>query len=211
MRIGRPEGDNVDSPRGPGGQRYWTMTVPCIIAPWTRQKYGYVPAVGNVCSYDVSCPIPESQSPSGTQPEGQLPEVVEWEPSTQYHWIVLPAGIVLVGVMLTESRKAFALWPPSPRPTYTTRGAAGVGVGPPGVGVGPPGVGVAVPGPVMVFSHPTQTPTAIVKAKASTARPSFGVNAMPRTLTPARATLIPVFTDGASCPSPPDTYNPGPP
>ena len=104
--------------------------------------------------------------------------------------------------MLAVSTNAFAGSPASSRPTYTTRGGAGVGVG-------PVGVGVVVTGPVIVFSQPTHAPTAI--AKASAARASFGVNAIPRTLTLARGALIPLFTDAAPRASARRTYNPGPP
>ena len=41
-----------------------TVTVPAIIAPWTVQKYGKLPAVTNVC---------ENEDPLGSTPEVNMP------------------------------------------------------------------------------------------------------------------------------------------
>jgi hypothetical protein len=125
--------------------------------------------------------MPESQMPSGTQPSGQVPEVVEWDPESQVHWIESPAWIVLVAVPLTESRKTFESSPCSPFPTDTIRGAAGVGVGPVA------GVGVGV-GPVIVLSHAMATTQSNRKNVARAARKP---GAMPRTLTRADGTYNP--------------------
>ena len=74
----------------------WTTIVPCIIAPWTWQKYGNVPADGNVRSNVMPDPTPESHWPSGVQVVVQVPDVVEWKLLCQTQCTVLPARIVVV-------------------------------------------------------------------------------------------------------------------
>jgi len=51
-----------------------TVTVPVIMAPWTVQKYGKVPAEENVWEKVPLDLIPESQRPLAEQ---QFPDVVE--------------------------------------------------------------------------------------------------------------------------------------
>src|SRR5262249_33370945 len=90
--TGRPLGWNgLPMPRA----AYWTTTVPCIIAPCDRQKYGNVPACVKVCENVIPVPTPEFHMPSGVQPPEQVPEVVEWNPLTQVHWTVSPTWIVV--------------------------------------------------------------------------------------------------------------------
>jgi hypothetical protein len=122
-----------------GTARYWTTTVPCIIAPWGMQKYGKVPACVNVWLNVMPVAAPESQIPSGVHPAVQVPDVVEWKSDpAQTHWIVSPTLIVDVPVPLTRSTNVIEL----PGPTSTMRVAPAGGVG---VGVLPTGgVGVAV-------------------------------------------------------------------
>lgn len=141
--------------------------------PCTRQKYGNVPAVGKVCAKVNPDPTPESQSPLATQPNGQVPDVVEWVPEVQTHWIESPTWIVLDEVPLTGSKKTLVRWPVASDPTYTVRGALGGGVGELGVGVGV--------GPVIVSSQPTAATrrSARIAMRASRRR-----SAMPRMLTP---------------------------
>jgi hypothetical protein len=86
------------------------------------QKYGKVPAVGNVWLKDPLDFVPESQSPLAVQ---HVPEVVECGPVAQFHVTVSPARIVVVALPLAESVNA----KPPPAPTVTLWAAAGGGVG----------------------------------------------------------------------------------
>ena len=114
---------------GTGGgppARYWTWTMPCIIASWTSQKYGNVPDWVNVWRKVMPVPTPESQMPSALQvAPGHVPDVVEWDPETQTHSIVSPTAIVDVLVPLCWSVNEL----PPPAPTWTVRTVPPVGVG----------------------------------------------------------------------------------
>ena len=86
MRIGRPPRVRVDA-----GGSLFDDDGALHHRPVHEAEVRIRPGLGNVRSNEVSCTIPESHSPSGMQPDGQVPDVVEWEPLTQYHWTVSPA------------------------------------------------------------------------------------------------------------------------